>query len=176
VRWLAAAALLVLLLLPAVLSSYAITVFIFIFFYAFGFTINTMTLMALALSIGMLIDDAIVVLENVYRHMEKGVPAERAASEATDEVGLAVLATTFAVCAVFVPNAFLSGVVGRFFREFGIVASCAVCMSTLVALTLVVGVEVPPDRHRRHPAQPPAIAGRTTSVSRSRTGVARSWR
>jgi len=108
----------------------------FVFFYAFGFTINSMTLMALSLSIGLLIDDAIVVLENIYRHMERGSPSERAASEGADEVGLAVIATTLAVFAVFVPIAFLSGVVGRFFREFGIVASCAVAMSTLIALTL----------------------------------------
>jgi HAE1 family hydrophobic/amphiphilic exporter-1 len=108
----------------------------FVFFYALDFTINTMTLMALSLSIGLLIDDAVVVLENIYRHMEEGAPPERAASEATDEVGLAVIATTLAVCAVFVPIAFLSGVVGRFFREFGIVASCAVGLSTLIALTL----------------------------------------
>ena len=108
----------------------------FVFFYAFGFTINTMTLMALALSVGLLIDDAIVVLENFYRHAERGEPAARAASEGTAEVGLAVIATSLAVCAVFVPIAFLSGVFGRFFREFGIVASCAVGISTLVALTL----------------------------------------
>ena len=108
----------------------------FTFFYVFGFTINTMTMMALSLSIGLLIDDAIVVLENIYRHMEKGAPAARAASEGTDEIGLAVISTTAAVCAVFVPIAFLSGVVGRFFREFGIVACCAVILSTLVALTL----------------------------------------
>jgi HAE1 family hydrophobic/amphiphilic exporter-1 len=108
----------------------------FVFFYAFDFTINSMTLMALSLSIGLLIDDAIVVLENIYRHMENGSPPERAASEGADEVGLAVIATTLAVFAVFVPIAFLSGVVGRFFREFGIIASCAVGMSTLIALTL----------------------------------------
>ena len=108
----------------------------FVFFYAFDFTINSMTLMALSLSIGLLIDDAVVVLESIYRHNERGSPSERAASEGTDEVGLAVIATTLAVCAVFVPIAFLSGVVGRFFREFGIVASCAVVMSTLIALTL----------------------------------------
>ncbi len=108
----------------------------FVFFYAFGFTINTMTLMALSLCIGLLIDDAVVVLENVYRHMERGEPPEEAASRGTDEIGLAVVATTLAVCAVFVPIAFLSGVVGRFFREFGIVASCAVSISTLVAVTL----------------------------------------
>jgi HAE1 family hydrophobic/amphiphilic exporter-1 len=108
----------------------------FVFFYVFDFSINTMTLMALSLSIGLLIDDAIVVLENVYRHMERGTDPKRAASEGSDEIGLAVISTTLAVCAVFVPIAFLSGVVGRFFREFGIVASCAVGLSTLVALTL----------------------------------------
>jgi HAE1 family hydrophobic/amphiphilic exporter-1 len=108
----------------------------FIFFYFFGFTINSMTLMALSLSIGLLIDDAVVVLENVYRHMEGGKEPARAASEGSDEVGLAVIATTLSVAAVFVPIAFLSGVIGRFFREFGLVACCAVGLSTLIALTL----------------------------------------
>ena len=98
----------------------------FMFFYFFGFTLNTMTLMALSLSIGLLIDDAIVVLENTYRHMELGAPPKQAASTGTDEIGLAVIATTLAICAVFVPIAFMSGVVGRFFREFGLVATCAV--------------------------------------------------
>ena len=107
------------------------------FFYFFGFTLNTMTLMALSLSIGLLIDDAIVVLENTYRHMESGEPPKEAASNATTEIGLAVIATTLAIAAVFVPIAFMTGVVGRFFREFGIVATCAVFTSTLVALTLV---------------------------------------
>ena len=108
----------------------------FVFFYFFGFTLNMMTLMALSLSIGLLIDDAIVVLENIYRHLERGSPPLEAASRAVDEIGLAVVATTLAICGVFVPIAFLSGVVGRFFREFGIVAAVAVCTSTLVALTL----------------------------------------
>jgi HAE1 family hydrophobic/amphiphilic exporter-1 len=108
----------------------------FTFFYFFGFTLNTMTLMALSLSIGLLIDDAIVVLENIYRHIEAGSKGEHAASVATGEIGLAVVATTLAICAVFIPIAFMGGVVGRFFREFGLVASCAVGMSALVALTL----------------------------------------
>ncbi|MBW2234350.1 MAG: efflux RND transporter permease subunit [Deltaproteobacteria bacterium] len=108
----------------------------FTFFYFFGFTLNTMTLMALSLSIGLLIDDAIVVLENVYRHMESGMSAREAASVGADEIGFAVLATTASNCAVFVPIAFLSGVVGRFFREFGLVAATAVCLSTLIALSL----------------------------------------
>ncbi len=109
----------------------------FAFFYYFGFSINTMTLMALSLSIGLLIDDAIVVLESTYRHIEAGQPPARAASIAVGEVGLAVIATSLSLVAVFVPIAFMSGVVGRFFREFGIVASSAVLLSTLVALTLV---------------------------------------
>ena len=106
------------------------------FFYFFGFTLNTMTLMALSLSIGLLIDDAIVVLENIYRRMERGEAPQQAASAGTSEIGPAVVATTLAICAVFVPIAFLSGVVGRFFREFGLVAVCAVATSLLVALTL----------------------------------------
>jgi HAE1 family hydrophobic/amphiphilic exporter-1 len=108
----------------------------FTVFFFCGFTLNTMTLMALSLSIGLLIDDAIVVLENIYRHIELGEKPAVAASRGTDEIGLAVVATTLAICAVFLPIAFLSGVVGRFFREFGIVAAGAVMLSALVALTL----------------------------------------
>jgi len=108
----------------------------FVYFYFFGFTLNTLTLMALSLSIGVLIDDAIVVLENVYRHMEGGAAARPAAIAGTQEIGLAVVATTLALCAVFVPIAFMGGVVGRFFREFGLVAACAVLNSMLVSLTL----------------------------------------
>jgi HAE1 family hydrophobic/amphiphilic exporter-1 len=108
----------------------------FVFFYAFGFTLNTMTLMALSLSIGLLIDDAIVVLENIYRHMEAGTPPAEAASIGTAEIGPAVVATTLGVCAVFVPIGFMGGLIGRFFHEFGLVATCAVLVSLLVALTL----------------------------------------
>ena len=108
----------------------------FTFFYFLGFTLNTMTLMALSLSIGILIDDAIVVIENIYRHMVQGQSAPEAASIGTTEIGLAVVATTLANCAVFVPIAFMGGVVGQFFREFGLVATFAVGTSMLVALTL----------------------------------------
>lgn len=108
----------------------------FVFFYLFDFTLNTMTLMALSLSIGVLIDDSIVVLENIHRHRELGEAAEEAALLGSDEIGMAVVATTLANCAVFVPIAFLSGIVGQFFREFGLVAACAVATSTLVALTI----------------------------------------
>ena len=104
-------------------------------FYFFGFTLNSMTLMALSLSIGSLIDDAIVLLENTYRHIEGGESPPDAASRATEEIGLAVFATNLTNCAVFIPIAFMGGVVGRFFREFGLVAAGAVVISTLIALT-----------------------------------------
>jgi HAE1 family hydrophobic/amphiphilic exporter-1 len=105
-------------------------------FYFFGFTLNNMTLLGLSLSIGMLIDDAIVVVENIFRHMERGETRMQAAGAAASEIGLAVVASTLTICAVFVPIAFMGGPVGRFFREFGLVVACAVLTSNLVALTL----------------------------------------
>jgi HAE1 family hydrophobic/amphiphilic exporter-1 len=108
----------------------------FTFFYLAGFTLNSMTLMALSLSIGLVIDDAIVVLENVYRRMEGGESALVAAEQGASQVGLAVVSTTLAVCAVFVPIAFMQGMIGQWFYEFGMVVAIAVCVSTLVALTL----------------------------------------
>ncbi len=108
----------------------------FVFFYFFEFTLNTMTLMALSLSIGLLIDDAIVVLESAHRHIEAGEAPADAASRGTREVGLAVVASTLGVCAVFLPIAFMSGLVGRFFREFGLVTTAAVLASMLVSLSL----------------------------------------
>ncbi|MFQ5699177.1 MAG: efflux RND transporter permease subunit [Myxococcota bacterium] len=105
--------------------------------YAAGFTLNNMTLMALSLAVGLVIDDAIVVVENVVRHLEGGVPPVIAADRGAAEVGLSVVSTTLAVCAVFVPIAFMSGMMGAWFYEFGLVVAFAVCVSTLVALTLV---------------------------------------
>ena len=92
----------------------------FIALYAFGFTLNFLTLMALSLCIGLLIDDAIVVRENIVRHLGMGKDHVTAAREGTDEIGLAVMATTFAIVAVFVPIAFMSGIIGRFFFQFGL--------------------------------------------------------
>jgi HAE1 family hydrophobic/amphiphilic exporter-1 len=108
----------------------------FTFFYLAGFTLNMMTLMALSLSIGIVIDDAIVVLEVVYRRIEHGEPGMEAAEKGSEQVMLAVLSTTLALCAVFVPIAFLKGSVGQWFYEFGIVMAIAVLVSTLFALTL----------------------------------------
>ncbi len=101
-----------------------------------GMTLNVMTLMALSLAIGLLIDDAIVVRENIVRHLEHGQDHFEAASEGTTEIGLAVLATTFSIVAVFVPVAFMKGIVGRFFFQFGITVTFAVLVSLFVSFTL----------------------------------------
>ena len=108
----------------------------FIFLYAFGFTLNYMTLMALSLCIGLLIDDAIVVRENIVRHIHMGKDHYAAAREGTDEIGLAVLATTLSIVAVFVPIAFMGGIVGKFFYPFGITVAAAVLVSLFVSFTL----------------------------------------
>ncbi|OGA36915.1 MAG: nodulation protein NolG [Betaproteobacteria bacterium RIFCSPLOWO2_12_FULL_64_23] len=104
--------------------------------YACGFTLNYMTLMALSLCIGLLIDDAIVVRENIVRHIHMGKDHYTAAREGTEEIGLAVLATTFSIVAVFVPIAFMSGIVGKFFFPFGITVAAAVLVSLFVSFTL----------------------------------------
>jgi HAE1 family hydrophobic/amphiphilic exporter-1 len=101
-----------------------------------GFTLNTMTLMALSLAIGILIDDAIVVRENITRHLAMGKSHYDAAMEGTSEIGLAVLATTLSIVAVFLPVAFMGGIIGRFFLQFGVTVSAAVLISLFVAFTL----------------------------------------
>ena len=101
-----------------------------------GFTLNTMTLMALSLAIGILIDDAIVVRENIVRHVERGEDHYSAARHGTAEIGFAVIATTFTVVSVFVPVAFMGGIVGRFFFPFGVVVAAAVLVSLFVSFTL----------------------------------------
>ncbi len=101
-----------------------------------GMTINVMTLMALSLAIGLLIDDAIVVRENIVRHLEQGQDHFTAAREGTSEIGLAVLATTLSIVAVFVPVAFMKGIVGRFFFQFGMTVAFAVMVSLFVSFTL----------------------------------------
>ena len=103
---------------------------------ALGFTVNVLTLMGLSLAIGMLIDDAIVVRENIVRHMEHGKDHMKAAMEGTTEIGLAVMATTFTIMGVFVPVAFMGGIVGRFFYQFGMTVGFAVLVSLFVSFTL----------------------------------------
>ena len=108
----------------------------FIAVYLFGFTLNFMTMMALSLCIGLLIDDAIVVRENIVRHVHMGKDHRTAAREGTEEIGLAVMATTFAICAVFVPVAFMKGIIGKFFFPFGVTVAVAVLVSLFVSFTL----------------------------------------
>ena len=102
-----------------------------------GFTLNSMTMLALTLAVGIVIDDAIVVLENIYRFVEeKGRPPAQAAIEATREIGLAVLATTLSLVAIFVPVGFMGGIVGRFMTSFGFTMAFAILVSMLVSFTL----------------------------------------
>ncbi|MGA2382539.1 MAG: efflux RND transporter permease subunit [Gemmatimonadales bacterium] len=108
----------------------------FLVIYAMNFTINTLTLMALSLAVGILIDDAIVVRENIVRHVERGEDHYTAANAATSEIGFAVFATTMSILAVFVPVGFMGGIVGRFFYQFGITVAFAVAVSLFVSFTL----------------------------------------
>lgn len=101
-----------------------------------GFSLNFMSLMALSLVVGILVDDAVVDLENIFRHIEMGEHPFRAAINATNEIGLAVVSTTLSIVAVFAPVGFMQGMIGRFFRQFGLTVSCAVLVSLLVARTL----------------------------------------
>jgi HAE1 family hydrophobic/amphiphilic exporter-1 len=108
----------------------------FFLMYLLDFTLNMMTLLGLSLAIGLLIDDSIVVRENIMKHLERGKDPVTAASEGTREITLAVLATTATLCAVFVPIAFTGGIVGQFFREFGLTIAGATIISAYVAFTL----------------------------------------
>ena len=108
----------------------------FLFMQWFGFSINMITLMALSLCVGLLIDDAIVVRENIVRHVQMGKSAHQAALDGTQEIGLAVLATTLSIVAVFLPIGFMGGIIGRFFHQFGITIVAAVLISMFVSFTL----------------------------------------
>ena len=108
----------------------------FVAVWAFGFTLNTMSLLGLSLAIGILIDDAIVVRENIVRHIEMGKDHMTAAHEGTDEIGLAVAATTFSIVSVFVPVAFMYGVAGQWFKPFALTIACSVLVSLFVSFSL----------------------------------------
>jgi HAE1 family hydrophobic/amphiphilic exporter-1 len=109
----------------------------FTFMRIFGFTLNNMTMLALSLATGIVIDDAIVVLENVFRFVEeKGLSPREAAADATREIGLAVMATTLSLVVIFVPVAFMTGQIGRYFYSFGITSACAILLSMFISFTL----------------------------------------
>ena len=122
-------------LIPAVVVPVSV-VATFIVMAALGYTINILTLLGLVLAIGLVVDDAIIVLENIYRRIELGEKPLLAALEGSREIGFAVIATTLVLVAVFVPLSFIQGDLGRLFREFGITLAAAVLFSALVALTL----------------------------------------
>jgi HAE1 family hydrophobic/amphiphilic exporter-1 len=103
---------------------------------AFDFTFNNMSMLALSLSVGILIDDAIIVIENIYRHIEEGMEPREAAAFATSEIGMAVMATTLAIVAIFLPVAFMKGIIGRFFWQFALTVVFSVMVSMLVSFTL----------------------------------------
>ncbi|MFO1219039.1 MAG: efflux RND transporter permease subunit [Burkholderiaceae bacterium] len=128
--------------------------------HAMGFSINVITLLSLSLVVGILVDDAIVEIENIMRHLGGGKTAYQAAMDAADEIGLAVIATTFTLIAVFLPTAFMSGVPGRFFVQFGWTAAIAVWFSLVVArmLTPMMAAYLlqPPKKPHREPGWMPA--------------------
>ncbi|MDP8566354.1 efflux RND transporter permease subunit [Methylophilus aquaticus] len=108
----------------------------FAFMQYFGFSLNVLTLLAMALVVGILVDDAIVEIENIVRHLRMGKTPYQAAMEAADEIGFAVIATTFTLVAIFLPTAFMSGIPGKFFKQFGITAAIAILGSLVVARLL----------------------------------------
>jgi HAE1 family hydrophobic/amphiphilic exporter-1 len=135
---------------------------------ALHFTFNVVTMLALTLSIGLLIDDAIVVIENVVRHLEHGEAPREAARRGTGEIALAVLAVTLAVVAVFVPVAFMEGMMGRFFYQFGVTVAVAVIISYLVSMTLTPMLSARVLReHQAHGRVFRAIEGALTAVERT---------
>jgi len=128
--------------------------------YLCGYTLNTITLLALSLVIGVLVDDAIVEIENIERHLLMGKKPIQAATEAADEIGLAVIATTFALVAIFLPVAFMSGIAGLFFRLFAVTACVAVLISLLVARLLTPMMAAYLLRPRDHQTQDSALMTR----------------
>ena len=134
----------------------------FALMYAMGFTLNVLTLLALTLAVGIVIDDAIVVLENIFRFIEeKKVAPFQAAIDATKEIGLAVLATTLSLVAVFLPVAFMGGIVGRFMNSFGLTMAFAILVSLLVSFSLTPMLSA--RLLKRDPRTADATAARATS-------------
>jgi multidrug efflux pump subunit AcrB len=123
----------------------------FLVMYLADFSLNTITLLALSLVVGILVDDAIVEIENIARHLQMGKPAKQAALEAADEIGLAVVATTLTLVAVFLPTAFMSGIPGLIFRQFGVTGAVAVLASLLVARLLTPMMAA--SMMKRHPVK-----------------------
>jgi hydrophobe/amphiphile efflux-1 (HAE1) family protein len=145
----------------------------FVFMYLFNFSINIVSLMSLSLAVGLLIDDAIVVRENIYRHYEEGEEPDDAAQNGTDEVALAVIATTCSVIAVFLPVAFMSGLIGKFFKEFGLTVVFAMSISILDALTIapMLSAYIIPSHKTQTEKKPNAFVSVFSAIVRGLTVV-----
>jgi HAE1 family hydrophobic/amphiphilic exporter-1 len=142
---------------------------------AFDFTFNNMSMLALSLSVGILIDDAIIVIENIYRHIEEGMAPREAAAFATSEIGLAVMATTLAIVAIFLPVAFMKGIIGRFFWQFALTVVFSVMVSLLVSFTLtpMLASRFLKEKHKGETA---AIHPRSSILSRMGDVLERAYR
>jgi HAE1 family hydrophobic/amphiphilic exporter-1 len=138
---------------------------------ALGYSLNQMTMLALTLMVGIVIDDAIVVLENIYRYVEeKGLPPFQAAIEGTKEIGLAVMATTLSLLAVFIPVGFMSGIVGRFMSSFGLTSAAAIAVSLIVSFTLTPMLAarwIKPRKESDEPTPADDKAGKDDQIERS---------
>ncbi|WP_394755768.1 efflux RND transporter permease subunit [Rhodoferax sp.] len=152
----------------------------FLFMNMFGFTINMITLMALSLCVGLLIDDAIVVRENIVRHVQMGKKPYQAALDGTQEIGLAVLATTLSIVAVFMPIGFMGGIIGKFFHEFGITIVAAVLISMFVSFTLdpmlsSLWHDPSIEAHRNHGLNPDGTPRRPVTLYDKTIGRVTAW-
>ena len=139
-----------------------------------GYTLNILTLLALTLVVGILVDDAIVEVENIVRHLRTGKKPREAAMDAAIEIGLAVIATTLTICAVFIPVAFMSGISGEFFRPFGFTVTVAVLFSLLVARTLTPMMAAYMLKPHDRPAREPTLL--TWYLARARWCLANRWK
>jgi HAE1 family hydrophobic/amphiphilic exporter-1 len=152
----------------------------FLFMNLFGFTINMITLMALSLCVGLLIDDAIVVRENIVRHVQMGKTPYQASLDGTEEIGLAVLATTLSIVAVFMPIGFMGGIIGKFFHEFGLTIVAAVLISMFVSFTLdpmlsSIWHDPSIEAHSRHGLQPDGTPWRPVTLYDKTIGRVTGW-
>jgi hydrophobe/amphiphile efflux-1 (HAE1) family protein len=142
--------------------------------YALGYSLNILTMLALTLVVGILVDDAIVEVENIVRHLRQGKPPLQAAKDAAIEIGLAVVATTLTICAVFIPVAFMSGIAGQFFAPFGFTVTVAVLFSLLVARTLTPMMAAYFLKPHHRPETTPRIM--TWYLGRVRWCIANRWK
>ena len=133
--------------------------------YVIGYSLDNLSLMALTIAVGFVVDDAIVMLENIYRHIEAGLSPYEAAIKGSSEIGFTILSISISLVAVFIPLLLMSGIVGRLFREFAVTVTMTIAVSAVVALTLspMMALAVPARREARAPR--PAVHGAWSAAS-----------